>query len=147
MDQRLKGQEISVRIIQDAAVVREIDSVSTLNEQTMLELKEAGYLGELVNRFDEILNGFGGDMELAVTRANWVLLELAIIDRAQRKTPNVIFNVVVTELYPNGESTVKTYLDVKWGELPKSVASRGDYVKPKLQFKCSERPVAINALP
>lgn len=146
-DPRLKGQEISVRIINAGVVVGEIDSVANLNEQTMLEIKEAGYLGETTNRFDEILNGFGGDMEINLTRANWIQLELAIIARARRDTPDVKFNVVVTDLYPNGESTIKTYIDVSWGEIPRSTPGRGDYVKPKLQFKCSERPVRINALP
>lgn len=146
-DPRLKGQEISVRVVNAGVVVQEIDSISNLNEATMLELKEAGYLGETTNRFDEILNGFSGDFEFNITRANWIALELAIIARARRQTPDVVFNVVVTDLQPNGESVIKTYLDVAWGELPRSVPGRGDYVKPKLQFKCAERAVAVNALP
>lgn len=146
-DQRLKGQEVSVRIIQDSVTIQEIDSVANLNETTALEIKEAGYLGETVNRFDEILNGFGGDMEINVTRANWISLELAVIARARRETPGVVFNVVVTDLFPNGETLIKVYRDVAWGEMPKSVPGRGDYVKPKLQFKCSERAATVNALP
>lgn len=147
MDQRLKGQEVSIRIVRDGVVDTEIDSISSFNEETALELKEAGYLGETVNRFDEILNGFGGDMEIHVTRANWIALELAVISRARRETVAVVFNVVVTDLYPNGESQLRVYSDVHWGPMPKAVASRGDYVKPKLQFKCSERAVSVNALP
>lgn len=147
MDQRIKGQEVSVRVVQDGVVVQEIDSVANLNETTSLELKEAGYLGETTNRFDEILNGFGGDMEINITRASWIGLELAIISRARRETPNTVFNVVVTDLFPNGDSLVKVYQNVFWGELPKSVAGRGDYVKPKLQFKSSERAAKPNALP
>lgn len=146
-DQRIKGQEVSVRIIQDGVVVQEIDSIANLNESTALELKEAGYLGETTNRFDEILNGFGGDMEINLTRANWIQLELAVIRRARRETPGTVFNVVVTDLFPNGESLVKVYQNVFWGEMPKSVPGRGDYVKPKLQFKCSERAASPNALP
>lgn len=146
-DPRLKGQEVSVRIVNAGVVVTEIDSVANLNETTMLEIKEAGYLGETTNRFDEILNGFGGDMEINLTRANWIALELAIIARARRDTPDVKFNVVVTDFFPNGESLIKTYMDVSWGEIPKSVPGRGDYVKPKLQFKCSERAAVANALP
>ena len=146
-DPRLKGQEVSVRIINNGTVVTEIDSVANLNEATMLEIKEAGYLGETTNRFDEVLNGFGGDLEINITRANWIALELAVIARARRETPDVKFNVVVTDFLPNGETVIKTYLDVAWGEMPKSVPGRGDYVKPKLAFKCSERAVAVNALP
>lgn len=146
-DPRLKGQEVSIRIVKDSVVVTEIDSIANLNETTALEIKEAGYLGETTNRFDEVLNGFGGDMEINITRANWINLELAIIARARRETPGTVFNVIVTDLYPNGESLVKVYSDVFWGEMPKSVAGRGDYVKPKLQFKCSERAATPNALP
>lgn len=146
-DPRLKGQEVSIRIVKNSVVVTEIDSIANLNESTMLEIKEAGYLGETTNRFDEVLNGFGGDMEINITRANWINLELAIIARARRETPGTVFNVIVTDLYPNGESLVKVYSDVFWGEMPKSVPGRGDYVKPKLQFKCSERAATPNALP
>lgn len=146
-DQRIKGQEVSIRVIQAGNLVAEIDSVSAFNDEVSLELKEAGFLGETVNRFDEILNGFGGDMEFHVAKANWNLLVSAIIDRATRRTPDVIFNVVRTDFYPNGDSAVYTYQDVKWGPIPTSIASRGDYVKPKMQFKCEERPVKINGLP
>ena len=146
-DGRIKGQEVSIRVVNAGVVVQEINSVVNLNETTMLEIKQAGYLGETTDRFDEILNGFGGDFEINLTKANWVGLEQAVIARARRETPGVVFNVVVVDLFPNGESTIKTYLDVSWGEMPRSVASRGDYVKPKLQFKCSERAIAVNALP
>lgn len=147
MDQRLKGQEVSIRIINAGVVVAEIDTVSSFNDEVALELKEDGFLGETANRFDEILNGYGGDMEIQISKANWVLLQQAIIDRAQRKTPEVVFNVVRTDLFSNGDSAIFTYSDVKWGPIPTSVASRGDFVKPKLQFKCSERPYKLNSLP
>jgi hypothetical protein len=144
---RIKGQEISIRIIQDGSTVSTIDSISTFNEEVALELKEDGFLGEGANRFDEVFNGYGGDFEMQTTNANWVKLQTAIIDRAQRKTPNVTFNVVRTDLYPNGDSNVFTYQDVKWGGMPTSVGSRGDFAKVKGQFKCSERAIQTNALP
>jgi len=147
MDQRIKGQEVGIRIVTDAVTEASIDTVSSFNDAVALELKEAGYLGEVVNRFDEILNGFGGDMEINITRGDWVFLVQRIVDRATRKTPNTVFNVVRTDLFPNGDSAIFVYSDVKWGEIPTTVASRGDYVKPKLQFKCSDRAVKVNALP
>ena len=145
-DQRLKGQELSIRIVNDGTTDATIDSVANFNDEVALEIKEAGYLGETVNRFDEILNGHGGDMEINITKANWNQLVTAIINRARRITPSTVFNVVRTDLFPNGDSAIYVYSDVKWGPLPTSVASRGDYVKPKLQFKCSERQVQINAV-
>lgn len=146
-DPRLKGQEISIRIVTDAVVDSTIDSIASMNDEVMLELKEDGFLGELVNRFDEIFNGFGGDMEIQLTRADWLTVELAIIERAQRKVLSRVFNVIRTDLFGNGTSCVYTYADVKWGPIATTIASRADFVKVKMQFKCSERPTQVNALP
>lgn len=146
-DQRLKGQEISIRIINAGVVQSAIDSISSFNEEVALELKEAGYLGEFVNRFDEILNGFGGDCECHLTRADSDTLDQAVIARATRQTVGIVFNIIRTDIYPNGDSNVFTYTDVHWGAIPTTVGSRGDYVKKKYSFKCSERPVATNQLP
>lgn len=143
-DQRIKGQEVSVKVIEDGVLLTSIDSISTFNDAVSLELKESGYLGEFVNRFDEILNGFGGDFEFNVTTSAWNLLVESIIARAKRERPNVVFNVVRVDLYPNGESAIYTYRNVFWGEIPTNVAGRGEYVKPRMQFKCSERPTKIN---
>lgn len=145
--QRLKGQEVSIRVIQDSNVLQTIDSVAAFNEAVALELKEQGYLGEFVNRFDEVLNGYGGDFDIHLTQANWRLLQLAIIARATRQQPGLVFNVVVTDFYPSGDTEISTYVDVFWGPQPKNVPSRTEYVKVHLEFKCSERPVKLNALP
>lgn len=145
--QRLKGQEVSIRVIQAGTVIGAIDSVSSMNDNVNIELKEDGFLGESVNRFDEVLNGFGGDFDFQVTRANWEDLVKAILDRATRLTPDVVFNVIRTDFFPNGDTNIYTYVDVHWGAIPTSIPSRGDYVKPRLEFKCSERPVQTNALP
>ncbi len=147
MEQRLKGQEVSIRVVQGGNVVNTIDSVSAFNEQVALEIKESGYLGETVNRFDEILNGFGGDFEFHVSKSSWQELEFAIIARATREQPDLEFNVVRTDFYPNGDTAISTYRDVFWGPIPKNIPARGDYVKPRMEFRCSERPVKLNALP
>jgi hypothetical protein len=146
-DPRLKGQEISIRVIDDGVVDSTIDSVASFNDEAMLELKEDGFLGELVNRFDEIFNGFGGDMEIQLTKGNWIQLQLAIIERAQRKVLSRVFNVVRTDLFANGDTIIYTYSDVNWGPMTSTVASRADFAKVKMQFKCSTRATQVNALP
>ena len=145
-DQRIKGQEVSIRVVQGGVPVASIDSISVFNDTVALELKETGFLGETVNRFDEILNGFGGDCEFHVTKPEWNELVEAIISRAKRETPDTNFNVVRADYFPNGQSALYTYRDVKFGEIPTNVPSRGDYVKARLQFKCSERPVKIDGI-
>ncbi len=146
-DLRLKGQEVSIRSIRGGVVIDSIDSVSTFNQETMLELKQDGFLGETVNRFDSIFNGHGGDFEFHVHNNRWVAFERSIIDKAQRNTPDLVYNVIRTDFYPNGDNTIYTYRDVQWGAIPHTIASRGDYVKIKASFQCSERPEQVNNLP
>lgn len=143
---RLKGQEISVRAVADGVVVDSIDSVSNFNENVDLEQKQEGFLGETANRFDQQFNGFGGDFEFQVHNSRWVAFQELIIAKAKRENPGVIFNVVVTEFYPNGDTVVSTYVDVSWGAMPKSVPSKNDYVKIKGQFACASRPTQVNSL-
>jgi len=146
-DLRIRGQEISIRIIQGGVVVNDITAISSFNDEDALEIKEDGFLGENVNRFDEIVNGFGGDMEFQVSKGNAFLLRESILAKAMRRTPDVIFNVVRTMFFANGDTVIKTYRDVHWGSIPTTSGSRTDYVKLKLAFKCSEAPIDINALP
>lgn len=146
-DQRLKGQEVSIRVVNDGVVAAAIDSVSTFNDNIDAEIKSQGYLGEFVNRFDDVLNGFGGDMEINLTRADSDTLDQMIMARMTRQSPNLVFNVIRTDFFPNGDSNIYTYSDAKFGAIGTTVASRTDYVKKKYQFKCSERPVSTNQLP
>jgi len=143
---RVKGQDISVRVINAGVVVGSIDSIASMNDNIALELKEDGFLGETANRFDEILNGYGGDFEFQVHRGDWNNFTKAITDKAERRTPDVQFNVVRVDYYPNGDTVTYTYTDVHWGAIPTSVASRGDFVKPRLEFRCTERPHQLEAV-
>ena len=147
MAARLKGQEVEIRVVNAGNVVTSIAAVATFNEQVMLETKQDGFLGETVDRFDDILRGYGFDLEFQVAEAAWIDLQSAIIDRAQRKTPEVVFNVIRTDFYANGDTLIITYSDVKFGAQPLSIASRGDFVKVKIEGKCSERAIQKNALP
>lgn len=144
---RLKGQEVELRITVAGVPVTTISAVSSTNDSTMLETLQQGFLGEVVDRFDDILKGWSIDFEAQVQEAAWIDVELAIIDRATRKTLGVIFNIIRTDFYDDGGSIIYTYKDVKFGPIDKSTASRADFVKVKFQGKCSERPVLKNAIP
>jgi hypothetical protein len=147
MGDRIKGQELSIRVVDNGNLVTSLDSISSFNEEMKSEIKEDGFLGENTNRFDDIHNGYGGDFEFQFRRADWVEFQLRVEARQTRKNPNIVFNVVRTDLYPDGSSTIFTYLDVKWGAMTSGVGSRGDFVKGKTSFACSKRTVKQNALP
>lgn len=138
MDQRLKGQEVEIRITQAGVLSTAIKAPASFNETVKFEKKEDGFLGETTNRYDTIYNGVDGSIEFQVSDQEWMLLQQAIQDKARRKTPDVKFNLVRTDFYANGDTPSRTYTDVEFGPQPTSVASRGDFVKVTLDFSCSE---------
>lgn len=147
MGDRIKGQEVSIRVVDNGAVVASLDSVSSFNEEMKSEIKEDGFLGESTNRFDDIHNGYGGDFEFQFRRSDWTDFQLRVQARQERRNPNIVFNVVRSDLFPDGSVTVYTYIDAKWGPMTSGAGSRADFVKGKAQFACSKRTVKRNALP
>jgi hypothetical protein len=146
VDARLKGQEISIRVVDDGQLVSQIDSIGTFNDNVKFELKEDGFLGETTNRYDEVFNGFGFDFEYQPTAATHLELTERIAARARRDVPNRTFNIVRTDFFANGQSAIVTYIDVKWGPTGTSIAGKNEFVKVKMEGGCSERTVQINAV-
>jgi hypothetical protein len=140
---RLLGTDVSIRLIRDGAQVASINAVGSFNDEVKLEMKQDGFLGEPVDRFDTIHHGYGGDLEFQVNRHTWQTDFLASIEARARREVFTTFNLVRTDRYSNGQSAISTYKNVAWGPVPTNVPSRADYVKVKLSFGCSERPTQV----
>lgn len=138
-DPRLRGQEVEIRMIRDSVPEATITSIASFEETFKLEKKEDGFLGETTNRYDHIFNGVDGKLEFQVNTNDWILFQNAVKSQAQRKTPGSLFNMVRTDYYANGQTTIITYGDVKFGPQPTSVAGRGEFVKVSVDFSCSDR--------
>jgi hypothetical protein len=132
--QRLKGQEISLLIVRDGALEAELTDIQNFNAEFMLEQLAQGYLGEKTERHDEIYKGTKGDFEMHTHSQDWITFLAAIKDRAQRVTPDTVFNISAVLAYPNGQTPVVFFPDVKFGAMPLSVGSRDDYKKIKVDF-------------
>lgn len=137
----LLGQDVAIRIVRGETLFSELRLANSFNEVVRTEIKESGHLGEKVNRFQEILNGYGGDFEANVNRAGWIDWQQAVIARATRQDPDAAFVIVRLDTYSDGSTNLITYEEIAWGEMPTSVGSRGDYVKVKGSFSCSKRTV------
>jgi hypothetical protein len=146
MASRLLGQEVEIRVTQAGVPLTTLNAISSTNDSTILETKQDGFLGEVVDRFDDLLKGYSIDFEAQVSNSSWIDLELAIVARARRETPDMLFNIIRTDFYSDGSSIVYNYMDVKFGPIAKTTASRADFVKVKFEGKCSERPVQKNAI-
>src|SRR5512147_918828 len=99
-DPRLRGQDIVLRILQDGALVDELQAVGSFNDEVKLEIKEDGFLGEPTNRYDQILNGYGGDLEVQVNSPSYLTF-VASVEAKGKREAFPIFNVVQTQLYSN----------------------------------------------
>lgn len=130
-DLRLRGQEVSIKVTAAGQLVTAIDSVASFDDSIMFEIKEDGFLGEVANRFDEVLNGYSGNLEMQVTNAKWLNFTGQIEARAKRQQPALVFNMVRTDFFANGDSAVITYPDVKFGAIPTTVGGRQEFVKDR----------------
>ena len=131
--QRIKGQEVSILITRAGALENTLTDIQNFNVEMEFEVKSQGYLGEKTNRRDTIFNGTKFDMELNLHTQDYIPFLQAIHNKAQRLTPDVIFNITAVMSFPNGDTPEVLLNDVSFGANPMNIGSRGDYVKIKVQ--------------
>lgn len=145
-EQRLKGQEVQVQVIQGGQLSDAFTAVASFNDNMKMEVLEQGFLGETTNRHDDIFNGFEGTLSMQVSNQRWMTFQASIKARAKREQPDIVFNMVRTDFYPNGDTPSRTYQDVKFGAEPSNIASRGDYVTVDIPFSCDDVDDNLQAL-
>lgn len=143
--QVLEGQEIRIRAVQDDQEVAFLKFVTSFNDSEDREIKQADYLGENAARFTDLFVGYSGDLEFHVNVGAWNDWESAKTARAKRETPAAVFEIVRIDLFSSGDNVTYTYKDVAFGATSTAAASRGEKVKVKTSFKCTERDVQQNA--
>lgn len=136
--QRIKGQEVTILITDDGNLEDTLTDIQNFNLEAQFEIKAQGYLGEKTNRKDEVYNGCKFDLELNLHKQDWFNFQQKIKDRAQRNTPDVVFNITGVFAFPNGETPTLLIPDVHFGAQPLSVSARGDYVKVKLEGEADD---------
>ena len=142
--QRLRGQETSVLIVRDGALEDSLSDIRNFNFEFQLEVTSMGYLGEKSERKDEILKGVKGDMELHLHSSAWFSFVNAVLDRASRRTPDVVFNITSVLSFPNGDTPSITLADVKFGAIPHNTSDRADYLTVKLDFECENAQIQFS---
>lgn len=135
-DKRIRGQETSLLIVRDGALERSLTNVRNFSFAHMLEIQSQGYLGEKSERKDEIYKGVKGSFELHLHNQEFIPFEQAILDRAARNTPDVIFNVTSVLSFPNGQTPTYVFADIKFGEIPHDFPDRAEYMSMKIDFEC-----------
>jgi len=140
-EQRIKGQEVEVIIVEGGQPLNTIRDVRSFDISAQLEILSEGYLGETTDRRDEIYRGFSGSMELNFENPDILDFTRRIVDRARRREPGLVINVKATLQFPSGKRTRVLLKDVFFGEVPMSFGSRSDYGTVSLSFEGSDYSV------
>ncbi len=139
--QRIKGQEVSIMVTRDGQLENELTDITQCDFTYKFEKKEQGYLGEKTNRHDDIFMGIDGTVTLHIHSGDVFDFIQGIKDRAQRVTPDLVFNISGIFFFPDGEVRTLTVADVKFGPVPISTNSRGDYVEVKFDYSADDARV------
>lgn len=142
IDNRIKGQEVTILIAQDGELLDEFTEISNFDFEDVMDITSKGYLGEKSERKDQIYKGVKGSFEMDLATTTWFRFREAIINKAKRITPDVEFNVSGVFSFPNGETPTVTFASVTFGGLPVSIPARADYIKIKMSFECRDATIA-----
>ena len=132
-DQRIKGQEVSLNVVRDGQVEDTITAIQDFEATDLLSVISKGYLGEPTDRKDMIYKGVKFSFKLHIFRQDYFALRQAIIDIAQRKTPDSQVTLTGVLFMANGDTPDFTIPNAQFGELPMKVPSRDEYVDITLQ--------------
>jgi hypothetical protein len=135
---RLRGQEVSVQVVRDGALLADINDVKSFEVEFQLEIMSEGYVGEFTDRRDDIFKGVSGKIELHIENGAPFDLINEIVLRAQRRVASAQFNVQATVSLANGQRRRLVINDLFFGAVPVTVASRTDYVTYSLTFEAGE---------
>lgn len=136
--QRIKGQEVSLIITSSGDLEAELTDIKSCEFTPQFEIKEEGYLGETTNRTDEVYNGVKGSITMHIHSGDAFDFIQKVKDRAQRKTPDVQFNIGGIFVFPNGEIRTISVPDAHFGAVPISTNDRGDYTELKYEFAADD---------
>ena len=135
---RIRGQEVSVALVQDGVTLDTLTAVKSFEFTYQQEIKNEGYLGETSERVDSIYKAIKGQLEIHTSDKAGFVLAQALVEKAARRTPNMKINIKCTFSYANGDRVKCTIPDVEFGDIPFNSANRTDYVSTRLDFAASE---------
>ncbi len=134
---RILGEEITVNIVRGGVLETTLTSVMSFNSKEELELKKTGYLGETADRVDQVYKSSDFDMNLHLTTADFFAFKKAVREKAQRKTPNLVFNISRNMFFSNGQTVTSTWADCAFGPFEEKASSRADYFEVKISGSSS----------
>lgn len=136
MADRLKGQDVSLAIMQDGTLESEIDTIQSAEIEFELELLEEGYLGETSDRVDSVFKTMRIEVKGHVSSTAYLDLANGIVLRAQRRAGAAVrIDIVGTFVFPDGGIRSIIIPDVHFEAIPLSIGGREEFVDFTLSGK------------
>lgn len=135
---RLRGEQVTIKLIQNGAPVAAWPAIANGSLECKNDILEEGFLGETSQRFDSIFMGWGISLELQMESS----AEEQFVDAVQAKNQRragapVRLDIVWTNSYPTGQTTLRVLEDVEFGAMKIDGGGRSDYVKLSFDGSCS----------
>jgi hypothetical protein len=135
---RVRGQEVSVQVVQNGRIVAELTDVKSFDVEFQMDVMKEGYLGEFTDRRDDMFKGISGKIEFHIENNAPFDFINAIVQRSQSRVKGTQFNVQSTINLPNGQVKRLLVNDIFFSNVPVNVSGRSDYVTYSLPYEAAE---------
>ena len=137
MAQRIKGQEVTLSFVTPDGRAEGLADIQSFEAEIQLEILREGYLGDTVERRDDIYKGVSGRCELHMESADYFAFTQLVQDRAERRTAaGGKFNATASFAFPNGTRARITFENIFFDALPLRVSDRASYVQATVAWEC-----------
>jgi hypothetical protein len=135
---RVRGQEVSVQVVQNGKIVAELTDVKSFDVEFQMDVMKEGYLGEFTDRRDDMFKGISGKIEFHIENNAPFDFINAVVQRSQSRVKGTQFNVQSTVNLPNGQVKRLLVNDIFFSSIPVNVSGRSDYVTYSLPYEAAE---------
>lgn len=143
MAQRVKGQDALIRLVSKGNLQSEITAITNFEATVDLQILEEGYLGETTDRYDEIMKGITGKLDIHWETPQVLQLAIDVLDRAKRREPGTRIDAYALISFPSlGAAKQIQFPNLFFGNMPlPNIANRSAYLKTTLNWKCGDLSV------
>lgn len=138
-EKRIKGQEVTLNIIEDGQLQGRIAAQKDAEVRFELEVLESDFLGDKTTRFDSVFKGMS--IRTAGELANRTAIDLfqRIVLKAQRRVGGALtVEIVMVLVFPNGDLVLISIPDIDFTAIPVTVGGRTEFLEFTLEGKASD---------
>ena len=133
---RILGSDSSMVMTGPNGMERGFGAVKSFEWTIEIEPTEEGYIGEITNRFGEVLGGYSGAFEFHFENANPIAFYERVTNRIKENS-NEQFSFLSTFQFPDGVRQRVNFANIFFGNLPVVSGGKAEYVNGNVTWKGS----------